>query len=120
MTSPNPITTADYQGPLVLRARPNVERFRHEAFNAVEAISERQFTVESLEGCIKTMAVHVVDLADYIAHLERVAHAAWHLLDDSGESDDEGIHIHSSLHSERLSAALDTLEANGWKAHDDG
>lgn len=51
-----------------------------------------------------------------------VAHAAWHLLDDSGELDtvDDAGHRdyqHIGLHHDRLSGALDDLEATGWSAH---
>lgn len=51
-----------------------------------------------------------------------VAHAAWHLLDDSGEldtTDDNGRrdYMHVGLHHDRLSGALDALEATGWDAH---
>lgn len=51
-----------------------------------------------------------------------VAHAAWHLMDDSGEldtTDDAGRrdYMHMGLNHERLSTALDALEATGWDAH---
>lgn len=56
------------------------------------------------------------------APLERVAHAAWHLMDDSGEldtTDDNGVRDvqHSGVDHDRLSSALDDLEATGWNAH---
>lgn len=40
---------------------------RAEAFRAVEAIGERYFTPEALEGCIKTFARHILDLTDELA-----------------------------------------------------
>lgn len=54
-----------------------------------------------------------------------VAHAAWHLMDDSGElaeDDMEGFggdYVHSKLDHDKLSAALDALEADGWYPHPD-
>lgn len=57
-------------------------------------------------------------MADELQALLAVAHAAWHLLDDSGEIEGEdGLRIHSALQGDRLSEALDTLEATGWSAH---
>jgi len=55
--------------------------------------------------------------------LAAVAHAAWHLMDDSGElaeEDMEGFHgdyVHLKLDHQKLSDALDRLEATGWDAH---
>lgn len=60
---------------------------------------------------------------DVIAALLEVAHAAWHLADDSGELDTQdmpdfhGDYVHLKLDHERLSDALDALEATGWDAH---
>lgn len=58
--------------------------------------------------------------AEYVAKLEAVAHRAWHLMDDSGELPDAHDWQHSRRDHERLSGALDGLEAAGWAAHSDG
>lgn len=50
---------------------------------------------------------------------DEVVHAAWHLMDDSGETDDPGLFVHDGVRHERLHAALDALEASGWRAHPD-
>src|SRR5690348_4267013 len=63
-------------------------QYRHEAFNAAEAIRERHFTTEALEVAVRDLAGYVVDLADRLALYEAVAHTAWHLMDDSGEVPD--------------------------------
>lgn len=100
-----------------------VAKARDEAFRAVEAIDERHFTPEALERCIKSLARHVVNLTDdVVAPMTAVAHAAWHLMDDSGETDqhdDNGEPIHEFLHVnfEKLDEALDALEAHGWDPH---
>lgn len=98
------------------------EKLREEAAHAVEAIGERHFTPDALERQIKTFAGYIYDLTDERALLERVAHAAWHLMDDSGEldtTDDNGVrdYMHTGHEHERLSDALDALEATGWDAH---
>lgn len=56
------------------------------------------------------------------AALQAVAHAAWHLMDDSGEmetTDDNGRsdYQHMGLDHQKLSDALDALEALGWDVH---
>lgn len=107
-----------------LRAPLPIDRIRNEAARSVEAISERHFTPEALERQIKTFAGYIYDLTDERVFLDRVAHAAYHLIDDGGESevekpDDHGLPIHIYFHSDhvRLSDALDAAEANGWDAH---
>lgn len=58
--------------------------------------------------------IHSTALSDStpeIQQLRAVAHAAWHLLDEGGETDDEGVHVVSSLDFQRLSDALDDA---GW------
>lgn len=75
---------------------------------------------DSLDADEATRAVkELVALLTRPAELfEQVAHAAWHLMDDSGEDeDDDGLRIHSALDGDRLSAALDALEASGWTPH---
>lgn len=63
-----------------------------------------------------------VSLDEHVRLLDRVAHAAWHLMDDSGEldtTDSEGRHDYSvmGLDHRLLSDALDALESSGWRAH---
>jgi hypothetical protein len=48
-----------------------------------------------------------------IGLLRDVAHAAWHLLDEGGESGDPGVYVASASDWQRLSDALD---AAGWTA----
>jgi len=56
--------------------------------------------------------VHSPPLRDEVPLLREVAHAAWHMLDESGEyPDDDGLRIVSALDWQRLSDALD---AAGW------
>lgn len=50
--------------------------------------------------------------------LHEVAHRTWHLMDDSGEMDDPSDYMHDALDHQRVSDALDALEADGWTAHD--
>lgn len=97
----------------------NVERMRAEAFQASEAIRERHHSTEALERQVNTFARYIVDLIDRLALLNGVAHRAWHLMDDSGElamTDDNGVadYMHSGIDHQRLSDALDALEAVGW------
>ena len=49
--------------------------------------------------------------------LEAVAHAAWHVLDDGGESDDPAVYLVGKRDADKLSVALDALEAAGWDPH---
>lgn len=94
------------------------QEYRDEAARAVEAIGERYFTTEALEACIKTFAAHIYDLTERLDLHETVAHAAWHVLDDGGEdANDEVLWSGTKLQAERLSDALDALEAAGWAAH---
>lgn len=96
---------------------------RGEAERAVQAINERHFTPEALEHSIHSLARHVIALDDEAAPLRDVAHAAWHLMDDSGEhetdTDDNGepLYSHLAIDHQRLSEVLGTLEASGWGAH---
>lgn len=95
------------------------QEWRLEAFRAVEALDERHYTVEALEGTIRGFARHIIDLVDALPLLHDVAHRAWHLMDDSGETesaDDNGVtdYLHSGLDHQRLSEALDRLEEAGW------
>lgn len=75
------------------------------------------------EDCLRCHAeriwsAYVGQLAKNVL-LDAVAHAAWHLMDESGEmEDDPALHIHSALEAERLSGALDALEASGWEPCD--
>jgi hypothetical protein len=60
--------------------------------------------------------------AEYIRKLQAVAHAAWHLMDDSGETgtfSDNGRpdHWYLDIDHQYLSEALDALEATGWNVH---
>lgn len=103
---------------------PDYQALRDEAYRAVTAIDERHFTTEALEGCIKSFARHIRTLTDALVLLDQVGHAAWHLLDDSGETDeidDNGrpFHVYFDHDHQRLSDALDALEATGWDAHQD-
>lgn len=63
--------------------------------------------------------VAVILAAAHEGRLQEVAHAAWHLLDESGESDTEGLLYVAARDHQRLSDALD---AAGWTAesHADG
>ena len=90
------------------------QKWREGAFRACEALDERYFTPEALDGCIRDFARHIVDLADAYALLNEVAHRAYHLLDDSGEVPDSDDIVHDARDHQRLSDALDRLEASGW------
>lgn len=58
--------------------------------------------------------IHSPPLRDEVPLLREVAHAAWHLLDESGEyPDDPGLYIISATDWKRLGDALD---AAGWSA----
>lgn len=107
------------------RVRKATSTLRAEAYRASEALDERYFSREALEGQIKGWARGIIDLTERVDLLERVAHAAWHLMDDSGEAEttaDDGRsdYWHFGLDHERLSAALDALEAGGWEVHSEG
>lgn len=58
-----------------------------------------------------------------IRPLHDVAHAAWHLMDDSGKLPwDSSLapgYLHTTTQHDRLSGALDALEAAGWVPCDD-
>ena len=100
----------------------NTRQLRDEAFETVADLDRRVYSTKALEGTIIRLARHIYDLADRLDLAQEVAHAAWHLLDDSGEtdeSDDNEAPLHVFFHNdfERLSAALDALEATGWDAH---
>lgn len=98
------------------------QNMRDEAFRASEAVDERHFTTDALERQVKGFARYIIDLTDRLALHDRVAHDAWHLMDDSGEADttdDNGRsdYLHMGLDHERVSASLDALEAAGWDPH---
>lgn len=55
-----------------------------------------------------------------VALLEEVAHRAWHLLDGGGEVADQPDAFEGMKRdADRLSDALDALEADRWTAHPD-
>lgn len=102
--------------------KPNLDEWKTTAYRASEAMSERYFSPQALERQSMGDQRRIIDLIEYACSLESVAHAAWHLMDDSGEmetTDDNGRtdYQHFGLDHERLSAALDALEATGWDAH---
>ena len=107
---------------ITLRVWSNAQRMREEAYRADRAIDERHYTSGALEGQIRTFARYIIDLTDEAERYRAVAHAAWHLMDDSGEADatdDNGapFYEHFGVDHQRLSDALDALEATGWDAH---
>lgn len=58
--------------------------------------------------------IHSPPLQDEVPLLREVAHAAWHLLDESGEyPGDDGLYVVTAVDWQRLSDALD---AAGWSA----
>lgn len=65
------------------------------------------------------MAAHLaVDaVAPEVALLREVAHASWHMLDESGESDTDGLLYVSRVDWQRVADALDAV---GWTAEMDG
>lgn len=72
--------------------------------------------------CLRCYAAGLWQVVEYAktanALLSEVAHRAWHLLDDGGEMpDDDGLILASKRDADRLSDALDALEASGWSAH---
>lgn len=99
--------------------RAGNQAFRDEAMRTVTALDERHFTAEALEGCVRDFASRIYDLADRLDLLDDVAHRAWHLLDDSGEVPGQSWYEVTGTTHERLSVALDALEATGWSGCDD-
>lgn len=105
--------------PVAPTMAPDIATWREEAFRGAQAVDERYYTTEALERQIKGDARRIIDLIEFVELLHDVAHRAWHLMDDSGEqetTDDNGRsdYLHFGFDHERLSAALDALEANGW------
>jgi hypothetical protein len=59
-------------------------------------------------------------LEEQVLLFREVAHCAWHLLDDGGEVEgDDEMWQGSKRDADRLSDALNDLEASGWDAHPD-
>lgn len=79
----------------------------------IDAVFNAKTTLDVLE----LAGVTAVPTAEVEA-LRKVAHAAWHLLDDGGDEPDEPAgFISTKLRADETSAALDDLEAAGWDAH---